>query len=42
MSWDSSFMGAVAIPKAQQQYPLIVQKLLTMIWTDADFQAALK
>ena len=42
LSWDSSFMGAVAIPKAQQQYPLIVQKLLTMIWTDADFQAALK
>ncbi len=42
LSWDSSFIGAIAIPKAQQQYPLIVQKLLAMIWTDADFQAALK
>lgn len=42
LSWESSFVGAVAIPKAQQQYPLIVQKLLAMIWSDADFQAALK
>jgi len=42
LSWDSSFMGAVAIPKAQQQYPAIVQKLLSLLWGDADFQAALK
>jgi hypothetical protein len=42
LSWDSSFLGGIAIPKAQQQYPLIVQKLLAMIWTDPDFQAALK
>lgn len=41
-SWESSFIGAVAIPKAQQQYPLIVQKLLTSLWSDPDFQAALK
>ena len=26
LSWDSSFLGGIAIPKAQQQYPLIVQK----------------
>lgn len=42
MSWDSSFLGGIAIPKAQQQYPLIVQKLLSLLWTDADFQAAIK
>lgn len=42
LSWDSSFVGGIAIPKAQQQYPFIVQRLLTMIWTDADFHAALK
>lgn len=42
MSWESSFIGAVAIPKAQQQYPLIVQKLLASLWSDADFQASLK
>ena len=28
LSWDSSFLGSVAIPKAQQQYPALVQKLL--------------
>jgi hypothetical protein len=42
LTWDSSFLGAVAIPKAQQQYPVIVQKLLSLLWGDADFQAALK
>jgi len=42
MSWESSLFGAVAIPKAQQQYPLLVQKLLTQLWADARFQAALK
>lgn len=41
-SWDSSFIGGIAIPKAQQQYPLIVQKLVAQLLADADFQAALK
>lgn len=41
LSWESSFMGAIAIPKAQQQYPVIVQKLLSLLWGDADFLAAL-
>jgi hypothetical protein len=41
-SWESSFIGAVAIPRAQQQYPLIVQKLLAAVLADPDFQAALK
>lgn len=42
LSWDSSFVGAVAIPKAQQQYPLIVEKLIGMLLADPAFLAALK
>ena len=42
MSWDSSFVGAVAIPKAQQQYPVMVQKLLTKLFADPAFVAALR
>jgi hypothetical protein len=42
MTWDSSFMGAIAIPRAQQQYPLLVQKLLALLWSDAKFREALK
>lgn len=40
--WESSFAGAIAIPKAHQQYPLIVQKLLSQLLADADFQAAIR
>lgn len=42
MTWDSSFLGSIAIPKAQQQYPLLVQKLLTQLMADTRFQGALK
>jgi hypothetical protein len=42
LSWDSSFVGAVAIPKAQQQYPLLVQELLKQLLADPEFGAALK
>lgn len=42
LEWDSSFVGAIAVPKAQQQYPLLVQKLLSTLFADADFAAALK
>lgn len=41
-SWDSSFVGGIAIPKAQQQYPLIVQQLLSMLLNDPAFQSALQ
>ena len=41
-SWESSFVGAIAIPKAQQQYPLLVQSLLGQLIGDAEFQAAVK
>jgi hypothetical protein len=41
-SWDSSFIGAVAIPKAQQQYPALVQRLLAQLYADPAFLAALR
>jgi len=40
--WDSSFIGAVAIPRGQQQYPNLVQKLLASLYADHDFLDALK
>lgn len=41
-SWESSFVGAVAIPKAQQQYPVLVQMLLAQLYADPEFIAALR
>ncbi len=40
--WESSFLGAVAIPRAQQQYLNLVQKLLAALYADQDFLQALK
>lgn len=40
--WDSSFVGAVAIPRAQQEYPILVQKLLAVLYADPAFFEALK
>lgn len=41
MSWESSFVGAVAIPRALQAYPKVVEKLLRTLYSDPDFQKAL-
>lgn len=41
-TWDSSFMGNVAIPRAQQRYPVMVQKLLAVLFADPAFIEALK
>ena len=41
-TWESSFAAAVAVPAAQRAYPLIVENLLTNLFSDADFQSALK
>jgi hypothetical protein len=41
-SWESSFVGGIAIPKAQQQYPLLVQQLVARLLADPAFLAALK
>jgi len=38
--WDSSFIGAVAIPAAFSNYPTTVQKLLGELFADPDFIAA--
>lgn len=35
-AWDSSFMGNIAIPRAQQNYPTVVQKLLAALWADPE------
>ncbi len=42
LTWESSFVGAIAIPLAQQNYPRLVQKLLTELFTDPAFAAACK
>lgn len=40
--WDSSFVGAIAIPAGQNNYPVVVQKLFTALFSDKRFQAAVK
>lgn len=40
--WKSSFVGAVAIPKAQQQYPVLVKALLDKLYSDPAFMKALQ
>jgi hypothetical protein len=40
--WPSSFVGGVAIPRAAQNYPLAVSKLLGALYADPQFIAALK
>jgi hypothetical protein len=40
--WDSSFIGAVAIPAAFTNYPTTVQKLLGELFADSDFIAAVR
>jgi len=40
--WESSFAGAVAIPLAHNNYPLMVQKLINVLVTDPDFTRALR
>jgi len=40
--WESSFLGPVAIPRAQQEYPNLVRKLLEALLADPAFLQALK
>lgn len=40
--WDSSFAAAVALPRAQQQYPTLVQKLIAELFGDSEFLRALQ
>lgn len=40
--WESSFVGGIAIPRAQQNYPVVVQKLLADLYLDPEFVLAIK
>ncbi|MET3135031.1 hypothetical protein AAKU55_005334 [Oxalobacteraceae bacterium GrIS 1.11] len=40
--WESSFAGPIAIPRATQQYPIMIQKLLASLYADKDFLNAIK
>ena len=40
--WESSFLGAIAIPRAIQNYVVTVQKVLLQLYTDPEFSGALK
>ena len=40
--WESAFAGAVAIPAAANNYPVMVQKLLGALVNDADFVQAIR
>lgn len=40
--FESSFAGAVAIPKGQTEYPRLVRTLLQAVYADPSFIAALK
>ncbi|TWI48723.1 hypothetical protein IP92_02115 [Pseudoduganella flava] len=39
--WESSFMGAVAIPAAVQHYQQMYRKLVSQLFDDPDFRKAL-
>lgn len=38
--WESSFIGAIAIPRAIQNYVGTLQKLLNQLYSDSDFASA--
>jgi hypothetical protein len=40
--WESTFIGAVAIPDAMNNYYALYDKLTLSLLTDADFKAAAK
>lgn len=40
--WESSFVGATAIPRAAANYPVMVQKLIGSLVADPDFVKAIK
>ena len=40
-SWESSFIGGIAIPTAMQQYGALYQALATKLFADPDFRTAL-
>jgi len=42
IQWDTNYFGAIAIPRARNEYTRLVQTLVAELFSDADFVAALK
>lgn len=42
IEWDSHFVAAMALPRAQQNYPRLVSTLLAKLYEDNEFFAAIK
>lgn len=42
LEWGSNFIGAIAIPRAQEHYPALVAALLKALYADAAFLQALR
>jgi len=42
VEWGSNFLGAIAIPRAQEAYPGLVSTLLGALFGDAEFLSSLK
>jgi hypothetical protein len=42
IQWDTNYFGAIAIPRAQNEYTRLVQALVAELFSDPDFVAALK
>ena len=42
IQWDTNYFGAIAIPRARNEYTRLVQSLVTELFADPDFVAALK
>ncbi len=42
LQFESSFAGAVAIPKGRDMYPVVAQKFIEQLATDSDFIGSLK
>lgn len=40
--WESSFAAAIAIPKAINEYPVMIQKLINKLFTDTEFLEKLR
>lgn len=40
--WESSFVGAIAIPKAKEEYTVTVQKIINKLFKDQEFIDAMK
>jgi hypothetical protein len=40
--WESSFVGAVAIPRAMNEYGVLIEKLIHRIFSDGDFIKAIR